>query len=41
MTVAFKYATFVIVIAIFVSIIYVKDKVKDKPLEDISYELNV
>ena len=41
MTVAFKYATFVIVIAIFVSIIYVKDKVKDKPLEDISYELTV
>lgn len=41
MTAAFKYATFVIVIAIFVSIIYVKDKVKDKPLEDISYELNV
>lgn len=41
MTVAFKYATFVIVIAIFVSIIYVKDKVKNKSLEDISYELNV
>lgn len=41
MTVAFKYATFVIVMAIFVSIIYVKDKVKNKSLEDISYELNV